>query len=111
MRLKNIVLEKTRTMKKMVVVLCAMASVMTSAETNKDIYFGDTPLHSAYSFDAFLNNNHSVDPDIACRWAKVQPVIHPYNRARVQIDTSLSKIAVDNDHAAQFKMPVITFQT
>ena len=76
-------------MKKMIVVLCAMASVMTSAETSKNVYFGDTHLHSSYSFDAFLNNNHSADPDTAYRWAKGQPVIHPYNRARVQIDTPL----------------------
>ena len=85
-------------MKKMIVVLCAMASVMTSAETSKNVYFGDTHLHSSYSFDAFLNNNHSADPDTAYRWAKGQPVIHPYNRARVQIDTPLDFLVV-SDHA------------
>ena len=85
-------------MKKMIVVLCAMASVMTIAETSKNVYFGDTHLHSSYSFDAFLNNNHSADPDTAYRWAKGQPVIHPYNRARVQIDTPLDFLVV-SDHA------------
>ena len=85
-------------MKKMILVLCAMASVMTSAETSKNVYFGDTHLHSSYSFDAFLNNNHSADPDTAYRWAKGQPVIHPYNRARVQIDTPLDFLVV-SDHA------------
>jgi len=61
-------------------------------------YFGDTHLHTSYSFDAFLNNNHSADPDTAYRWAKGQPVIHPYNRARVQIQTPLDFLVV-SDHA------------
>ena len=62
------------------------------------VYFGDTHLHTNYSFDAFLNENHSADPDTAYRWAKGQPVIHPYNRARVQINTPLDFLVV-SDHA------------
>ena len=49
-------------------------------------------------FDAFLNNNFSADPDTAYRWAKGEPVIHPYNRARVQINTPLDFLVV-SDHA------------
>jgi hypothetical protein len=66
--------------------------------TATQVYFGDTHLHTSYSFDAFLNNNHSADPDTAYRWAKGQPVIHPYNRARVQIQTPLDFLVV-SDHA------------
>jgi hypothetical protein len=62
------------------------------------VYFGDTHLHTSYSFDAFLNNNFSADPDTAYRWAKGEPVIHPYNRARVQINTPLDFLVV-SDHA------------
>ncbi|MDA8879434.1 DUF3604 domain-containing protein, partial [Porticoccaceae bacterium] len=40
---------------------------MATAEPVKNVYFGDTHLHSSYSFDAFLNNNHSADPDTAYR--------------------------------------------
>lgn len=69
-----------------------------SAPQQTDVYFGDTHLHTSYSFDAFLNNNFSADPDTAFRWAKGQPVIHPYNRARVQIDTPLDFLVV-SDHA------------
>jgi hypothetical protein len=85
-------------MKTIIIMLCAMASAMAGAEATKNVYFGDTHLHSSYSFDAFLNNNHSADPDAAYRWAKGQPVIHPYNRTRVQIGTPLDFLVV-SDHA------------
>jgi len=62
------------------------------------VLFGDTHLHTAYSFDAYLNRNQSAGPDTAYRWAKGQPVIHPYHRARVQIGTPLDFLVVA-DHA------------
>lgn len=66
--------------------------------SEKKLLWGDTHLHTSYSFDAFLNNNLTADPDTAFRWAKGQPVIHPYNRTRVQIDQPLDFLVV-SDHA------------
>ncbi len=75
-----------------------IATPKNEANELKNVYFGDTHLHTYYSFDAFLNNNHSIGPDAAYRWAKGQPVIHPFNRTRVQINTPLDFLVVA-DHA------------
>jgi hypothetical protein len=44
------------------------------------------------------NNNLSADPETAYRYAMGMPVIHPYHRARVQIETPLDFLVV-SDHA------------
>jgi len=67
-------------------------------DESRRLLWGDTHLHTSYSFDAFLNGNLTADPDVAFRWAKGLPVIHPYNRTRVRIGTPLDFLAVA-DHA------------
>jgi hypothetical protein len=64
----------------------------------KQLFWGDTHLHTSNSFDAYLNRNTTADPDTAYRYAKGLPVIHPYHRARVQIETPLDFLVV-SDHA------------
>jgi uncharacterized protein DUF3604 len=64
----------------------------------RQLLWGDTHLHTSYSSDAYTNNNLTGDPDTAYRYALGQPVVHPYHKARVQIDTPLDFLAV-TDHA------------
>ena len=80
------------------IIAAVMTTTFASATEPTTLLWGDTHLHTSYSFDAFLNQNQSADPDTAYRWAKGQPVIHPYNRTRVQIDTPLDFLVV-SDHA------------
>ncbi|MBL4682266.1 MAG: DUF3604 domain-containing protein [Pseudomonadales bacterium] len=83
---------------KLVLAVLAIFSINIQAEEPTKLLWGDTHLPTSYSFDAFLNQNQSADPDTAYRWAKGLPVIHPYNRSRVQIDTPLDFLVV-SDHA------------
>jgi hypothetical protein len=69
-----------------------------AADGQRQLLFGDTHLHTSYSFDAYLNKNQTADPDTAYRWAKGLPVVHPLHGARVQIRTPLDFLVV-SDHA------------
>ena len=82
----------------LVALVPAIFAASTGAAEPTRLYWGDTHLHTSYSFDAFLNQNESVDPDTAYRWARGLPVVHPYHRARVRIDTPLDFLVV-SDHA------------
>ncbi len=80
-----------------VTILIALLSL--SAQANgKQLLWGDTHLHTAYSGDAFVNNNLGATPETAYRWAKGMPVLHPLDGARVQIETPLDFLVV-SDHA------------
>jgi Protein of unknown function (DUF3604) len=81
-----------------VMALSLLLAQTVDADSSRQVFFGDTHLHTSYSFDAFLNGNRSADPDTAYRWAKGLPVIHPYHRARVRIRTPLDFLVVA-DHA------------
>ena len=74
--------------------LCVSAAVAQ----DKQLLWGDTHLHTSYSFDAYINNNFTSDPHNAYRYAKGQPVMHPYFKGRVQIGTPLDFLVV-SDHA------------
>ncbi|MEN8722085.1 MAG: DUF3604 domain-containing protein [Alphaproteobacteria bacterium] len=76
----------------------AVTTQVTADDSATNLFWGDTHLHTSNSFDAFLNGNVTADPDTAYRWAKGQPVIHPWHRAWVQIDRPLDFLVV-SDHA------------
>jgi hypothetical protein len=76
-------------------IACGFISFTANAT---ELLWGDTHVHTSYSFDAFLNANQSADPDVAFRYAKGLPVIHPYNRTRVRIETPLDFLVIA-DHA------------
>jgi hypothetical protein len=69
-----------------------------AAQDSRRLLWGDTHVHTVYSADAYINNNLSGDPDTAYRYARGVPVIHPFHRARVQIDTPLDFLVI-SDHA------------
>lgn len=82
-------------------VVAVSVAVAANVQAAPKLLWGDTHLHTAYSFDAFLNNNHSATPDVAYRFARGEPVIHPYHRARMQIDKPLDFVVIA-DHAEYF---------
>lgn len=88
-----------KTICRIAVFAASMSSTATLASgATTELLFGDTHLHTSYSFDAYLNKNQTATPDTAYRWARGLPVIHPYHRARVRIDTPLDFLVV-SDHA------------
>jgi hypothetical protein len=84
----------TRVLLAVAVAVCCAGS----AAAEKRLLWGDTHLHTSNSFDAYLNQNQSADPATAFRYAKGLSVIHPYHRARVEIETPLDFLVL-SDHA------------
>ena len=75
-----------------------LALLAPGAAAQKQLLWGDTHLHTSYSADSYLDGNFTVDPETAYRYARGQPVVHPFHRARVQIDEPLDFLVV-SDHA------------
>ena len=80
--------------------LTMASSLLANAQApeERQLLWGDTHLHTSKSFDAYMNENLSGDTEMAYQWAKGVPVIHPYTRHRVQIETPLDFLVVA-DHA------------
>ncbi len=89
-----------KTIKYVLVLVLSFFSLtnLTARAENTQLLWGDTHLHSSYSTDAFIAGNRDTDPDAAYRFAKGEPVIHPFNRTRVQLTRPLDFLAVA-DHA------------
>lgn len=77
------------------------AFYLTLAHAETQLLWGDTHVHTSYSPDSYMNQNFSIDPNAAYRFAKGLPVIHPTTRTRVKIETPLDFLVVA-DHAESF---------
>ena len=89
--------------------LAILAGAAMTAQTNAQeipdqLLWGDTHLHTNRSVDAYFLENDSADADIAYRFAKGEPVVHPYHRAKVQLETPLDFLSV-TDHASMLGVP------
>ena len=69
-----------------------------SAADETHLYWGNTHLHTSYSTDGYAGGNTSVDPELAYRYARGIPVIHPTAHIRVTIERPLDFLVV-SDHA------------
>ena len=81
---------------------------LRKSEPLRRALFGDLHVHTAVSMDAWLEGTLAT-PDDAYRFAKGEPVIHPYHRARVQLETPLDFLAV-TDHAELLGAPYSLFE-
>ena len=77
-------------------VVSASARPVTAQERN--VYWGDTHVHTSYSFDAYGFGNVTADPETAYRFAKGLPVVHPGLGSRVRLERPLDFLAVA-DHS------------
>jgi len=67
-----------------------------SAETK--LYWGDTHVHTSYSFDVYLFGTFNATPDTAYRFARGLPVVSPVTQTRWQLSRPLDFLVVA-DHA------------
>ena len=75
--------------------MCAFAGPLAAQERN--LYWGDTHVHTSYSFDSYAWGN-TADPETAYRFAKGLPVVHPGLGNRVRLDRPLDFLVVA-DHS------------
>jgi len=76
--------------------VCASARPVTGQERN--LYWGDTHVHTSYSSDAYGQGNVNADPETAYRFARGLPVVHPGLGNRVRLDRPLDFLVVA-DHS------------
>lgn len=88
-------------MKRFVVVLTTAMAVLGSVQAadapQRELYWGDTHLHTGYSPDAYLMMNRDTDPDTAYRFARGLPVTEALTGAKIRIGTPLDFLVV-SDH-------------
>jgi hypothetical protein len=79
-------------------IIALLSLVKTVSAEDRQLYWGDTHLHTSNSFDAFALGNQSMGVQDAYNFAKGIPVIHPASKSRVKIETPLDFLVIA-DHA------------
>ena len=67
------------------------------SEIERNAFFGDTHIHTRYSFDAFMFNVRTT-PDDAYRYAKGEPIDHPAGMS-IRIEGAPLDFLMVSDHA------------
>jgi len=82
-----------------ILLMLTAGQVIAQGETDdKQLFWGDTHLHTRYSLDAYAFGNRSVSADDAFRFAQGEPVLHPLTQHRLRIRRPLDFLVV-SDHA------------
>jgi len=87
-------------------VMAATVLVASAQAQETHLYWGDVHLHSNYSTDAYATGNLSVTPDMAYRYARGIPILHPRLNNKVQMRRPLDFLAV-TDHAINLGIDVM----
>jgi hypothetical protein len=75
----------------------AAAPVLAQSNPLRDAFFGETHLHTSWSFDAYIFGNHLTGPADAYKYAKGETIKHPLGYD-IKIDTPLDWMGV-TDHS------------
>lgn len=80
-------------------ILAAFSSGGAQAQdpSDRQAYFGETHVHTSWSFDAYIFGNHITGPADAYKYAKGEPIKHPLGY-EIQITTPLDWMGV-TDHS------------
>jgi len=75
----------------------AVPSALAQKNPQREAYFGETHLHTSWSFDAYIFGNHLTGPADAYNYAKGKTIKHPLGYD-IKIDTPLDFLGV-TDHS------------
>ncbi|HEX5219011.1 MAG TPA: DUF3604 domain-containing protein [Verrucomicrobiae bacterium] len=75
----------------------AAFSVVAAPNPERNAYFGETHVHTSWSFDAYIFGNHLTGPAQAYEYAQGKPIPHPMGY-KIKIDQPLDWMGV-TDHS------------
>ena len=79
------------------ILVMAMAAVAQEKNPERNAYFGETHVHTSWSFDAFIFGNHITGPADAYKYFKGETIKHPLGYD-IKITTPLDWAGV-TDHS------------